>query len=137
MFDLNGSYKAVSLAHAQTITSTTTTTAVDLGPGYDEDTMVILDVGAASDTGATCAVVIKGSATSGGTYATLLTFATLADTDDNKIAAGKITRGSTATRFLKAVLTIASGSSPSFTFSIVALCKATQESGSLNSTTAA
>lgn len=129
--------KVISLIHAQTATSTVTGTAVDLGPDYtNQNFLAILDVGAAADTGATLAVTIKGSSTSGGSYTTLTTFTTVADTDDNKIAAGRVARTSPIDgtyRYLKAVGTIAGGSSPSFTFSVVLLAQVNIAKETLNS----
>lgn len=137
MHKLSENYKVISLIHSQTATSTVTGTGVDLGPAYEDDALAILDLGAASDTDATLAVVIQGSDAVGGTYATLLTFTTLTASSDNKIAAGGFSTAGSANRFIRAVGTIAGTGSPSFSFSVSLLIRATLGSSTLNSVTAA
>lgn len=136
MYDLNGEYKVISLLHAQALTSTASSTAVDFA-AYEQDTLIVLDLGAAVDATATLDVIVRGSATSGGTYTTLLTFNQLLDTDDNKIAAGKILRTTAAMRWIKVTATIALGTTPSFTIAVFALAKAVDATGVLNSVAAA
>lgn len=138
MYDLFALYKVISLIHPQAAVSTVTGSAVDLGAGYEADALAILDVGTAVDAGATLAVTIKGSSTSGGSYTTITTFTTVLDTDDNKIAAGRVVRAlDGSNRFIKAIGTIAGGSSPSFTFSVSLLVKPTVATETLNSVSVA
>lgn len=132
--DLSKNYKAISLVRPQTATSTVTGSAVDT-MGYGDDALVIVDLGAASGTSATNDIVIQTSPDNS-TWTTRTTFATLTDTSDNKIAAGKLVLDAASRRYVRAVGTIA-GTTPSFTFGVSMLIEAEKGSASLNSLTAA
>lgn len=132
--DLSKNYKAISLVRPQTATSTVTGSGVDT-MGYGDDALVIVDLGAASGTSATNDIVIQTSPDNS-TWTTRTTFATLTDTSDNKIAAGKLVLDAASRRYVRAVGTIA-GTTPSFTFGVSMLIEAEKGSASLNSLTAA
>lgn len=132
--DLSKNYKAISLVRPQTATSTVTGSGVDT-MGYGDDALVIVDLGAASGTSATNDIVIQTSPDNS-TWTTRTTFATLTDTSDNKIAAGKLVLDAASRRYVRAVGTIA-GTTPSFTFGVSMLIQAEKGSASLNSLTAA
>lgn len=132
--DLSKNYKAISLVRPQTATSTVTGSGVDT-MGYGDDALVIVNLGAASGTSATNDIVIQTSPDNS-TWTTRTTFATLTDTSDNKIAAGKLVLDAASRRYVRAVGTIA-GTTPSFTFGVSMLIEAEKGSASLNSLTAA
>lgn len=132
--DISKNYKAISLVRPQAATSTVTGTGVDT-MGYGDDALVIVDLGAASGTSATNDIVIQTSPDNS-TWTTRTTFATLTDTSDNKIAAGKVVLDAASRRYVRALCTIA-GTTPSFTFGVSLLIRAEQGSASLNSLTAA
>lgn len=128
-------YKAISLVRPQVATSTVTGTGVQIDSEYEDDALAIVNLGAASDTDATCIVTIEGSDTLNGTYTVLTTFGTLTATSDNKLAAGAVNlRGYS---FVRAKATIAGTGTPSFAIDAVLLVKGLVRKSTLNSTTAA
>lgn len=133
MHKLSESYKAFSLIRPTVLGTTSTGTGVDL-MGYLDDASAIVNLGAASDTDATCIVTIQGS-NDNSTYTTLTTFGTLTATDDNKLACGSVNLA--GYRYVRAVATIAGTGTPSFTLDVVLMARAEAGSSSLNSTTAA
>lgn len=133
MHKLSESYKAFSLLRPATRTSTATGTGVDL-MGYLDDAVAIVDLGAASDTDATCIVTIQGS-NNDSTYTTLTTFGTLTASSDNKLACGAVNLA--GYRYVRAVATIAGTGSPSFAIGVVLMANAEAGVSTLNSTTAA
>lgn len=137
MHTLAENYKVLSLARPATRTSTLTGTAVDT-LGYGDDAMLVVDLGAASDTDATLICKLQSSATSGGTYADISgsTLTTLTATDDNKLAQLAVNLKS-ANRFVKLIGTIAGTGTPSFAFSAYLIVKAEQGKAALSSATAA
>jgi len=137
MFSLAEEYKAFSLIRPKTITATETGTGIDLGPDYQDDLMAIFNLGAASDTDATCTVTIEGSDAVGGTYTVLATFSTASATDDNKLGACQVISHGASKRFIRAKATVTGTGSPSFALSVILLAKAAVGSSSLNSTTIA
>lgn len=137
MLDLEQEYKVVSLIRPQVATSTVTGTGVDLGPDYEDDALAIFNLGAASDTDATCIVTIEGSDAVGGTYTVLGTFGTATATSDNKIASLKVNTAGASSRFIRAKATIAGTGTPSFALDVVLLVKAVVASADLNSATLA
>lgn len=131
MHTLAQMYKAFSLLRPQVATSTQTGTGVDLAT-YQDDAMAIVNLGAASGTSATCIVTIQGSPDNSA-WTTLTTFATLTDTSDNQLAAGRVDL--TNYRYARAVATIA-GTSPSFAIDVVILARPEVANASVNSLTA-
>lgn len=125
-------YKFLSLIRPQVALTTVDATGVDI-EGYADDAIATLDIGAASDTDATCIVTIKGSL-DGTTYPdTLATFGTVAATDDNESAAigFKITKY----KKIKAVATIAGTGTPSFAIAVGVLVQSEIGKSGLNSAT--
>lgn len=133
MHKLSESYKAFSLIRPAVKTSTATGTGVDL-LGYLDDAVAIVDLGAASDTDATCIVTIQGS-NNDSTYTTLTTFVALTATSDNKLACGAVNLF--GYRYCRAVATIAGTGTPSFAIGVTLLASAEAGISTLNSLTAA
>lgn len=128
-------YQAISLIRPQVATSTVTGTGVQIDSGNEDDALAIVNLGAASDTDASCIVTIEGSDAIGGTYTVLTTFATLTATSDNKLAAGAVNlRGYS---FVRAKATIAGTGTPSFAIDVVLLVNPLVRKSTLNSLTAA
>lgn len=139
MHRLAENYKAISLIRPGAYTTTQTGTGVDVGPGYENDALAIVNFGTVSGTTPTCDVTIQTSDAVGGTYTTVATITQV--TASNKLACVGFNlsgnnSGSVAQRFVRAVATIG-GTTPSFGLSVELLVKAEIAKVDLNSATPA
>lgn len=133
MHKLAENYKFLSLIRPQTGLSTIDGTGIDIEQ-FEDDALATLDIGAASDTDATCIVTIKGSLDGGSTYPdTLATFGTVTATDDNEAAAAPIDLEKYT--HVKAVATIAGTGTPSFAIGVGLLVRSAVGKSDLNSAT--
>jgi len=132
MHTLNDNYKAISLLHAQSITTTTTGTGIDVEQ-YEDDAQVILDLGSQAGTTETLDVTVETS-TDGTNYTTAVTFAQVTGTNgDNLIAASRISLAG-----IKKVRAVATKSSTGADLiSVILLARARVGGSTVNSTTPA
>lgn len=134
MHTLNDNYKAISLLHAQSITTTTTGTGIDVEQ-YEDDAQVILDLGSQAGTTETLDVTIETSAIGDFTdKVTAVTFAQVTGTNgDNLIAASRISLAG-----IKKVRAVATKSSTGADLiSVILLARARVGGSTVNSTTPA
>jgi len=138
MFNINEEYKVLSLLHAEDKTASGNSTGVAV-EGYEEDMIVILDVGTVSGTLPTLDVVVKTSDASGGTYTTVATFGQV--TAASKVGAVSLSveglnSASDEQKYVRVDYTIG-GTTPHFNMSVVALAKVKIAQASLNASTPA
>lgn len=127
------SYKPFQLITPQLATATVTGSGVLMTPGEEFDAIALVSVGAIAGTPDTtsCIVTIEASATSGGTYAAIATFA--AATSATQLGSKQVLLTPVSKPYVRAVATIAftGGTTPSIAIAVDLLVRQTVKSTSV------
>ena len=134
MHKLSESYKAIALMAPTGQTTTGTGTAVDLGIGYCDDLVVLLQTGPVGGTTPTCTMTIQVS-TDNSNWVTGATFTALDAGSGNKLACAGIAM-SGAYRYVRASYVIG-GTTPNFSLGLILLARKQEGSSTVNSLTVA